>query len=196
MAASSTADPAVNSHDRRGMGAVVAFVLWIIALSFIYALSQSQAQSTALTGVVRVAGLRLVEWAARSSLNEVAFKLTLPPQSGVDTMRQLQLGQTPPPVAPAGTREIYAEHIARGELSISPVEVKLFGGTKPPDSREVWFFDASVKVEYQLGSSKLVKTLRRRLTGRQFMFRVTLGPDENIPPVLALDPGFLFEVME
>lgn len=178
------------------MGAVVAFILWIIAIAFIYALSQSQAQSSALTGVVRVAGLRLLQWAARSSLNETHFVLTLPPKDGVDRMRMLQQGQVPPPVEPAGTRDIYAEHIARGELTISPVEVKLFGPKHPETSREVWFFDASVKVEYRLGSSKLARTLRRRFTGRQFMITFTLGPVDPVPPALVLDPGFLFEVME
>lgn len=173
---------------------MVFFVLWVIALAFIYAFSQSQTQSQALTGVARVAGLRMVEWAARSALNETQYKLALP--GGSDAMHALQQGQPPPPLEPAGTREIYAEQIARGELTVSPVEVKNFGGTRAADSREVWYFDASVKVEYRLGSSRLAKTVRRRLTGRQFMFRVTLGPDEKIPPVLALDPGLLFEVME
>lgn len=170
------------------------FVIWVVAMAFIYAFSQSQAQSGALTGVVRVAGLRLLQWAARSALNETAFKLSL--AAGESQMQLLRQGQTPPPEEPVGTKEIYAESLARGELTISPVEVKLVGAPKPPESRDTWFFDASVKVEYRLGGSKLSKTVRRRLTGRQFQVKVTLGPATTLPPTLVLDPGLLFEVME
>lgn len=184
--------------DRKGQGAVVGFVIFVIAIALVYAFAQSQAQSDALTGSVRVIGLRSVHWAARSGLNEVAFRMARPPGGGTDVMRTLQQGQTPSPLEPAATREIYAPAIERGELTISDVEVKLIGGTRPADSTDPWFFDMSIKVEYRLSRAKLLRTVRRRHVARQHFVRLTMGPGapRNIAAALVMDEGYLFEVME
>ena len=64
--------------DRRGLGAIFAFVLWVLAIALIYALSQSQAQSGALTGVARVAAMRAVVFAGESALEEASHVIRNP----------------------------------------------------------------------------------------------------------------------
>lgn len=184
---------------RAGMGVVVLFVIWVIAIALVYALSQSQAQSGALQGVVRVAGLRSVQWAGRSALNEAAFKLTLPAASGgPDRMQQLRRGETPPPLEPAATREVYATPIGRGEITIGDVQVRLAGAAPSPTSTAPVPIDMAVRVEYKLAGAKLSRLVRRRHIGKQFFVKMTLGPreGENIVTALSLQPGYAFEVME
>lgn len=184
--------------DRRGQGAVVIFVIWVIAIALVYAFSQSQAQGDALSGAVRVIGLRSVHWAARSALNEVTFRISHKPASGQDALEVIHQGGTPNPLDPALTREIYAPAIGRGELAISEVDVKLIGGTHPPDSKDPWYFDMSVSVEYRAGRARLSRTVRRRYVAHQFPVRLTLGP--GAPKILStgltIQEGYLFEVME
>lgn len=189
---------ASRSADRRGQGVVVIFVVWVIAIALVYALSQSQAQGDALNGAVRVIGLRSVQWAARSALNEVAFRIQRPVPGAPDVMDVLHGGGTPSPLDPVVTREIYAPAIARGEIAVAEVEVKLVGGTHPPDSDDPWFFDMSVRVEYRAGRAKLGRTLRRRCIGHQRHVRLTLGPGAPriISTALVMDEGYLFEVLE
>ena len=83
------------SPDRAGMGAIVAFVIWAITLVLVYALTQSQAQGDALNGVVRATGLRTVQWAGRSALNEADYKVRRPRSSGPGIMSTIQSGGTP-----------------------------------------------------------------------------------------------------
>jgi hypothetical protein len=181
------------------MGAIVLFVIWVIAIALVYALSQSQAQSGALSGVVRVAGLRSVQWAARSALNEAAFKLALPPQGGApDRMQQLRTGGTPPPLDPAATREAYANAVSRGEITIGDVSVRLAGAPPSATSTAPVPIDLSVRVEYKVAGAKLARTVRRRHLARQFFVKMTLGPREGqtILTAFSMQPGFAFEVME
>lgn len=184
--------------SRRGQGAVVIFVIWVIAIALVYALSQSQAQGDALSIAVRVIGLRSIHWAGRSALNEVAFRISRKPESGQDALEVIHQGGTPSPLEPALTREVYAPAISRGEIAISEVEVKLIGGTHPQDSTDPWYFDMSVSVEYRAGRARLSRTLRRRYVARQFPVRLTLGP--GAPKILStgltIQDGYLFEVME
>lgn len=194
----------MRRSSRSGMGAVVAFVIWVISLVLIYALSQSQAQGDALTGVIRASGLRSLQWAGRSALNEVDYKVRRPHLPGsTNAMRTIQSGGTPAPTDAVVTNELYADRIASGELSISPVELKLVTPPRAKDSKEPWFIDMSVKVTYRMGRTQLERKLRRRLVAYNQPMIVTLGPGAGADPTkgvfdatLVLQPGPMLEVME
>jgi hypothetical protein len=184
--------------SRRGLGAIVAFVIWVIAITLIYAMSQSQAQSGALSGVIRAAGLRVMQWAGRSALNEVAFKVRRPASGDPAVMRAFQSGTAPSPMDPVGTRELYRPMVDRGELVIHPVDSRLVSRPAEPLSTGPWQFDFSVKVEYKLAGVKLTRQLRRRHLGRQYFTHILLGPrkGEKVPTAVSMEPDFLFEVLE
>lgn len=179
------------------MGAVFAFVAWMIAIAVIYALSQSEAQSGALTGVVRVAGLRSIQWAARSALNEAGVQVR-EPAKGTRPLEPLRTGGGVSPLEPAATRALYEKEVARGELTIGRVACETVGPPKKSDSEETWLIDMTVRVDYRLGGVKLTRQLRRRHTGRAHFITMTMGPraGQIIGGALTLDEGFLFEVME
>lgn len=186
------------------MGAIVAFVIWVISLVLVYALSQSQAQGDALNGVIRAAGLRSLQWAGRSALNEVDFKVRRPHLSGgPGAMRAIQQGGTPAPTDAVVTQGLYADRIASGELTISPVELRLVTPVRAKDSKEPWFIDMSVQVTFRMGRTKLERKLRRRLVAYNQPMIVTLGPGAGPDPTkgvfdatLVLQPAPLLEVME
>lgn len=190
-------------RDRAGMGAVVGFVIFVIAIVLVYALSQSQAQGDALTGVIRATGMRSLQWAGRSALNEVDYRVRRPRTGVPGVMKAIQQGGTPAPVDPVVTREMYQEAIQRGELTIGPVQLKLVTPPRDIKSKEPWYIDMSVTVGYQLGRAKLERRLRRRLVAFNHPMTVTLGPGAGEDPTqgifdatLVLEPNGLFEVME
>jgi hypothetical protein len=179
------------------MGAIVAFVIWVISLVLIYALAQSQAQGDALTGVVRAAGLRTLQWAGRSALNEVGYKVRLPREGDPRIMPTIQRGGTPAAIEAVATRELYAAAIARGEIVIGPVETRLVTPVRDMKSKEPWFIDQTVSVQYRMGRVKLERKLRRRLVAYNHPMTVTLGPGAGvIGATLVLENRSLFEVME
>lgn len=179
------------------MGAILAFVIWMIAIAVIYALSQSEAQSGALTGVIRVAGLRSIQWAARSALNEAGVKLRSPGK-GSDPLAAIRSGAAPSPMEPDATRALYEKEVARGELTIGRVTCELVGAAKKTDSEETQQIDLSVRVDYRLAGVKLSRQVRRRHTGRVYLVVMSSGPHagETVEGAFSLDDGHLFEVME
>lgn len=188
---------------RRGVGAVLGFVIFVISIVLIYALSQGQAQSDALTGVVRAAGLRSLQWAGRSALNEVEYKVRRSYASGIDPMETIRKGGTPAPIEPKFTLDMYKEQIQRGELGIGSVEMKLVTPKRADDSKEPWYIDMSVNVVYRMARTRLERRLRRRLVAYNQPMIVTLGPGAGSDPTkgvfdatLVLEPRTLLEVME
>ena len=190
-------------RDRAGQGAVVAFVIWVIAMVFIYALSQGQASSDALNGVVRAAGLRTLQWAGRSALNEVDYRMRRP-NLGVDVMGTIQGGGTPSPVEATATADLYKDELASGVLTVGAVEIKLVTPVRDKKSKEPWFIDLAVPVTYRLGRNTLQRRLRRRLVAYNQPMTVILGPgaDPSDPTkgvfdaTLCLEQNSLLEVME
>lgn len=190
-------------RDRAGVGAIIAFVIWVISIVLIYALSQSQAQGDALTGVLRAAGLRSLQWAGRSALTEVEYKLRHADESAPDPLEAIRTGGTPPPVEPVATLEMYREEVRRGELAIGSVELARVTPVRANDSKEPWYVDLTVKVVYRMGRTRLERKVRRRLVAYCQPMIVSLGPGAGSDPTkgvfdatLVLEPRALLEVME
>jgi stage V sporulation protein SpoVS len=186
------------SSAERGGAAVVLFVAWVIALALVYALSQSQAQSGALTGVIRAAGLRSIQWAGRSALNEAAYQLRFPSRAVAAPAAALASGRDPGAIEPAATRQLHAPMISRGELAIGPVQSRIVSRPSSPVSSDPWQVELSVRVEYRLAGVKLSRQVRRRHAGHQFLVRVEMGPraGQQIPANVSIDGEPMFEVME
>jgi hypothetical protein len=191
------------SRKRAGMGAIIAFVIWVVSIVLIYALSQSQAQGDALMGVVRAAGLRSLQWAGRSALNEIEYKLRRPETTGVDPMETIRSGGTPSPTEPTFTLKMYQDQIKSGVIAIGSVDLKLVTPKRAADSKDPWYIDMTVKVVYRMGRTRLERRVRRRLVAYCQPMSVTLGPGAGedatkgvFDATLVLEPRSLLEVME
>lgn len=161
--------------DRRGVGGVVALVLWLVAMALVWALIQSQAGSGAITGVARATGLRAVLYAGRAALTEASWAIRHPPASG-GPLAALKDSPSGDPFDPVLTRQLLKDDIGKGFLEIGRVELRV--AQKPPEEKpkKPWFIDLSVKVRCRAGSGWVARTLRRRHIGWLHRTEVTMGP--------------------
>lgn len=187
---------------RRGVGTVVALVIWVMALALVYALSQSQAQSGALGGVMRVTALRTVMTAGQSALVEATHRLRHP-QGGTSPLLQALLegessGQAHDPQA---SRDAYQELKLGGTLTIDFVTYQV--AARPPDdsSTDPYQIDLSVKVQFTSHARRgggITRQLKRRLTGRIVRVGSSMGRSEgkDVHRALYLHPDPIAEMVE
>lgn len=185
------------STDRAGIGAMVAFVLWVVTIALIYALMQGQAQSGALTGVVRVNGLRTVVLAGQSALAETSYVLRHPPDGGSNVLKGIEGGSASGQAHdPAATRLLYEDDVNAGRLTIEPIKYEV--ALKAPKPSDPWHIDLTVRVTNVFAGTKITRQLRRRVMGFVHEVKEIEGPKKGTVIFAALsirgDP--LFEVIE
>lgn len=167
------------------MGALVAVVLWMVTIAFIWALMLAQAQSAALTGVGRVGALAIVLHCGRSALCEATAALRHPPATGSPILQGMLKGQGTGDVCePAGTRALYADEIRSGSLKIDPVKYTVVhrGAASTPQSKqlaEAWLIDLSVRVHDSAAGADVTRQLVRRVVGSLCVVRERLGPQDG-----------------
>jgi hypothetical protein len=168
----------VSSASRRGVGALVAFVAWVLTIAMIYALMSGQAQSGALTGLVRVTGMRTLLLAAQSALAEATFVLRHPPDGGSELLAGIQSGRDAGDAYdPVGTRQLYESDVAAGRLGIEKVHYEV--ALEPTQDDEPWQIDLTVRVRHTFAGTTLTRQLRRRLLARVCRVHSLSGPKEG-----------------
>lgn len=183
--------------DRRGVGALAAFVIWVVTIALIYAFMLSQGQSGALTGIVRVSGVRTVTFAGQSAIAEASYVLRNPPKEGSIVLENIRNGGTDGFVHdPAGTKKLYEEDIAAGRLEIGPVQFTVAG--RPAKEGDPYQIDLHVRVTTRFAGAKLSRLIRRRVLGQLCQVRGLIGPSKGkvVLATLALQDAPLFEVIE
>ena len=166
------------------MGALVAVVLWMITMAFLWALVLSQSQSSALTGVVRVSALATVLHSARSAITEASAVLRHPPDTGSPVLKGILGGQTAGDACdPAGTRALYADDVQSGALKLEAVKyVVAHRGsvtTLPGKRPDPWLIDLTARVRYAPAGTECTRQVRRRIVGDLCEIREAIGPDEG-----------------
>ncbi|MBI4861100.1 MAG: hypothetical protein HY815_12715 [Candidatus Riflebacteria bacterium] len=187
---------------RGGLGTVVALVLWIVAVSFIYAVIQSQAQTGALGGVARVTSLKTVTTAGQSALAEAIHVVRHPVGARSPLLEALVAGRDEGILhEPEATREAYGKATSGDKLTIEPVFYKVV--SRPPTDRstEAYQIDVSARVRHTARSSQapaFTRQVRQRLTGRLTRVMATMGPKEGqvVYSSLYIHPDPVVEVVE
>jgi hypothetical protein len=192
------------------MGAMFAFVVWIVAIAIIYAFIQSQAQSGAMQGVARVSGMRVAIFAGQSALEEACYVIRHPAGASSSVLDAMNGGGSAGTAhEPDVTRAVYAklrsEGTAPGDLTLSAVSYKMVGKCPPPPDqpassaqKAAYLIDLAVKVDFQNGGVKLARTVRRRYVGYEVTVTEAMGPKAGqvIARSLMLRPGYVLEVIE
>lgn len=188
---------ASSRNERRGVGALVALVSWIVAMALVWALMQGQATSGALAGVIRVSGLTTLTLAGESALDEasIALRHASGVSSVLETIRKgSDAGEAHDPAA---TRELYAEDVAAGVLKLESVRYAVVrrGGDR---LAEPWLVDLSVRVTFARGSATMARTVSRRCTGHLCHVRTVTWKGESKPVYTTfwLDPTPVVQVVE
>lgn len=184
--------------SRRGVGALVAIVAWIVAMALIWALMQGQATSGALTGVIRVSALTTLTLAGESALDETSIALRHPASARSTVLEAIRTGSDSGEAHdPAATRDLFATDVAAGALKLEAVRYTVVhrGGDRLSDP---WLVDLSVRVTFARGSSTMSRLVSRRLTGHLCHVRkVTLkGESRPIYSSFWLDPRPVVQVVE
>lgn len=176
---------------------MVAFVIWVVTIALVYALMVGQSQSGALTGVVRVSGMRTVVLAGQSALAEAAYVLAHP-TDGASTVLEAIQGGTASGVAhqPDATRQLYDVDVKAGRLTIEPVQFAV--AKKPAGAGEPYHIDLTVRITTVFAGTKISRQVRRRVLGEIFEIRCHLGPEQGelLLATLAIQGRPLFEVVE
>lgn len=184
-------------RGRRGMGAMVAFVIWVVTIALIYALMSGQAQSGALTGIVRVSGLRMVILAAQSALAEASYVLRYQPEGGSPVLKGIKNGSDAGDAHdPAATRELYKKEVDERRLTLEPVRYKvMLKGARPQDP---WHIDLMVRSTYIFAGTKITRQIRRRILGHVYEIKGVEGPSKGktVLTALSIRNDVLFEVVE
>lgn len=185
------------------MGALVAFVVWVVMLALMWGLIQGQAQSGALTSVVRVSGLRTVILAGQSALAEASFVLRHPASGESNVLGAILGGSSAGTAhAPVATRELYAADVGTGALAIDDVTYRLVHrGAVPRERGEVagpWLMDLSVRVTYTLAGHAFTRELRRRHVLHLCQVRAVSGSkkDTVVHTALSVHGAPLVEVVD
>lgn len=178
-----------SSRSKRGVGALVALVAWVIAVALIWALMQGQGTSEALTGVLRVSGLTTLTLAGESALDEASIVLRNPPGPKSAVLEAIRTGSASGEAHdPRATRELFRDDVASGALTVEPVRYRVVH--KGTDRvRDPWLIELSVRVTYSRGKSAMSRTLMRRHTGRVCEVRVVklTGHSAPVYSAFALD---------
>ena len=194
MRALSTCRP---GRGRRGIGAMVAFVMWVITIALIYALMSGQAQSGALTGIVRVSALRMVVLAAQSALAEASYMLRYVPEGNSAVLKEMK-GGTDAGTAhdPAATKELYKKEVDEGRLVLEPVKYNVAKRSNKPE--EAWHIDLTTRCTYTLAGHKVTRQIRRRVLGYLYEVKGVEGPSKGkvVFTDLSIRGDVLFEVVE
>lgn len=196
MAVSSTAS------SRRGLGTVAALVIWIVALALVYALTQSQAQSGALSSVMRVTALRTVLTAGQSALVEATHRIRHPPNGTSPLLAALLRGERAGQAHdPQAARDAFQELKLGGKLTIGAVTYEVAAAPTSLDSTDPWLIDLIAEVRYTSHASRaatISRRLRRRLTGRVIRIASSLGRSAGTDVLrsLYIHPDPILEVIE
>lgn len=199
-----------SNSNRRGVGAMFAFVLWIMAIAIVYALMQSQAQSGALQGVARVSGMRAAIFAGQSAIEEASYVIRHPSGDSSTVLDAMNGGGSSgtahePEVTRAVYQKLKSEGSAPGDLTLSSVTYRMVGKCPPPADQPAssvqkiaYLIDLAVKVEFKNGAVKLARTVRRRFVGYEVQVTETLGPKAGqvVARSLMLKPGYVLEVID
>lgn len=183
--------------DRSGVGALAAFVIWVVTIALIYAFMLSQGQSGALTGIVRVSGLRTVTFVGQSAIAEASYVLRHPPKDGSIVLENIRNGGTDGFVHdPAATKQLYADDIATGRLEIGPVDFTV--ARRPAKEGDPYQIDLHTRITTRFAGVKITRVIRRRVLGELCQVRALLGPSRGqvVLATLALQDPPLFEVIE
>ena len=186
-----------NARSRRGIGAMVAFVIWVLAIALIYALISGQAQSGALNGVVRVSAMRMVVMAAQSALAEASYGLRYVPVGNSPVLNEMKNGSDAGTVRdPMVTKELYKKEVDEGRLVLEPVKYKVMKRSSKPE--DAWHIDLTVRSTYTLAGHKVSRQLRRRVLGFRYEITAVEGPSKGkvVFTDLAVRSDVLFEVVE
>ena len=170
-----------RSEARRGIGALVALVSWVIAIALIWALMQGQATSGALTGVIRVSGLTTLTVAGESALDEASIALRHPAGGKSTVLEAIRTGTDAGEADdPRVTRELFADDISAGVLKLENVRYKVVhrGANRLHDP---WLIDLSVRVTFTRGSVAMTRLVTRRHTGHVCEVRICRLKGESKP---------------
>lgn len=183
---------------RQGLGALVAFVAWVVAIALIWALMQGSATSGALAGVIRVSGLSTLTLAGESALEEASIALR---HARTDTSPVLEAIRSGADAGeahdPRATRELFSTDVQAGVLKLEKVRYRVVNrGTDT--LRDPYLIDLSVRVTFTGGSAAMTRLVSQRHTGRICHVRVVEGPRESAPifSAFTMDRNFLLRVIE
>lgn len=170
---------------------MVAFVCWVVAIAFVAAVVQSQSQSGALSGVVRVVALRTVIAAGESALNEACYVLRHPSGGITGVLDEIrQRGATTGTVhIPQATMDAYKQLVETGILKIDPIVYDIVWRPTEGTSAQPWSIELSVRVTYQSGipgARSFSREIRRRYSGRLCQVRESMGPRKGEVVLAAL----------
>lgn len=166
--------------DRRGIGALVAFVAWVVTLALLWALIASQAGGNALTGVVRVGGIRMAVLAGQSALAEASYVLRHPPEGGSLVLTGIHQGTSSGEAHdPAATRALYEDDVKAGALDIGKVQYEVVHRGPEAKPSEAWLIDLTVRVKVTFAGTPVTRRLRRRFLGRVCRVKSLLGPKKG-----------------
>lgn len=177
----------------------MAFVSWIVTLALIWALMTGQAGSGAITGVVRIGGLRMAVLAGQSALAETSYVLRHPPDGGSLILSGIHQGASSGDAHdPQATRDLLKDEIETGALEIGKVKYEVAhrgAGAKPS---EAWLIDLTVRVRYTLAGTAVTRQLRRRFLGRVCQIKELLGPQTGkvVFTALSLEGEPVLETIE
>lgn len=183
--------------DRRGVGALAAFVIWVVTIALIYAFMLSQGQSGALTGIVRVSGLRTVTFAGQSAIAEASWFLRHPPKDGSIVLENIRNGGVGGFLHdPVGTKKLYEDEVQSGRLQIGPVQYSV--AKVPAKDGDPYQIDLAVRVTSRFVGTSITRMIRRRVLGEVCRVRALNGPSKGkvVLASIALQDRALFEVVE
>lgn len=163
------------------MGALVAFVIWVVAIALIWAFMQGQATSGALTGVVRVTALTGLTLAGESALEEASIALRRPKEVTSPVLEAIRNGSDAGEAHdPKVTRDLFGADVAAGRLELGAVKYRVVHrGTDK--HRDPWLIELTVKSTFRAGAATMTRTVVRRYTGRLCHIRVAEGRHESAP---------------
>lgn len=176
---------------------MVAFVAWVVTIALVYALMLGQSQSGALTGVVRVSGMRTVIFAAQSALAEASYVLRHPSNGKSTVLEGIRNGTDSGPVHdPTATRKLYAKDVEAGRLTVEKVQYKV--AKRPAKAGDPYLIDLTVRVTTVFAGTRITRQLRRRVMGELAEVHALLGPSRGkvVLAALSIHGRALFEVVE
>jgi hypothetical protein len=184
-------------RNRAGIGAMVAFVLWVVTIALVYALMVGQSQSGALTGVVRVTGMRMVVLAGQSALAEASYVLRHPSNGKSTVLEGMRTGSAAGKAHdPTATRKLYTAEVSAGRLTVEPVMYEV--AKRPAKDGDPYLIDLTVRVTAVFAGVKITRQLRRRMLGELAQVHALLGPSAGkvVLAALSVHGRPLFEVVE
>lgn len=185
--------------DRRGIGLVLSFVLWVAAISFLYAMVQGQSARGSASRVLRAVQVRAAVFARQSALDEAVATLRAAAPGECAPLDAIRDGSQEGVAHFAlSAADLHAGTALAASLQLEPVLYRL---VRRPGPGASWVIELSVKVRVSpvgLSAPAFSRTVRRRCLATLGTYLGGLGPGSGAVELtaLALEAGPQVEVVE